>query len=56
MMGDTINCALRDSPGAGTFDDVLNPEEQMDLAIKLFDVVDNALVRHHAVIDILNND
>lgn len=35
MMGDTINCALRKSVGAGSFDDVLNPEDQIELAVQM---------------------
>ncbi|MHA1471406.1 MAG: hypothetical protein ACTSSP_12750, partial [Candidatus Asgardarchaeia archaeon] len=36
LMGDTVDCALRGSVGAGAYDNILTPSEQMEFAIKLF--------------------
>ena len=47
MMGDTINCALRGSVGAGSYDDIMNPSEQIDYAIKLLEPIKDKIVGMH---------
>lgn len=47
MMGDTINCGLRNSVGAGSFDDIMNPEEQIELAIELFTPIKDKIIGIH---------
>ena len=47
MMGDTINCGLKHSPGAGPFDDNMTPSEQIDYAIKLLTPIKNKIYGIH---------
>ena len=47
MMGDTINCALKHSIGAGSFDDNMTPEEQINCAIDLFGPIADKIVGIH---------
>ena len=47
LMGDTVNCALRSSVGAGSFDDVMNPSEQMATATKLLTPIKDKIVGVH---------
>jgi len=47
MMGDTVNCALKHSPGAGSFDDDKNPSDQIDFAIELLTPIKNKIYGIH---------
>lgn len=47
LMGDLINNSLRNSVGAGSYDDLINPNEQIDLAVKLLKPIKNKIIGIH---------
>ncbi|RLG16546.1 hypothetical protein DRN69_00640 [Candidatus Pacearchaeota archaeon] len=47
MPGDVINSALRDSVGAGCFDDIMTPSEQIDKVIELLTPIKDKIVGIH---------
>ncbi len=47
LMGDTVNCALKRSVGAGSFDDTLNPEQQIDTAIEILTPIKDKIIGIH---------
>ncbi len=47
LMGDTIDCALKHSVGAGAFDNDLNPEEQIDTAITILTPIKKKILGVH---------
>jgi len=47
LMGDTIDCALKHSVGAGAFDNDLTPEEQIETAIALLTPIKKKIIGIH---------
>jgi len=47
LMGDTINSALKGSVGAGSYDDIMNPEQQIETAIEMFAPIADKIVGVH---------
>jgi len=47
LMGDTIDCALKHSVGAGAFDNNLTPEEQIETAIELLTPIKKKILGIH---------
>ena len=51
LMGDLIECATKNSVGAGVYEQTMTPEEQVEEAIKLFepykDLIDGAVLGNH---------
>jgi len=47
LMGDTIDCALKSSVGAGRYDNTMNPDEQIELAIKLLEPIKDKIYGIH---------
>ena len=48
LMGDMCDIGLKNSVGAGCFDNDINPEEQIDLAIELLRPIKNKIVGIHS--------
>ena len=47
LMGDTIDCALKHSVGAGAFDNNLTPEEQIETAVAVLSPIKNKILGIH---------
>lgn len=47
LMGDMVNTGLKDSVGAGSFDDDLSPQEQLDQIYDLFEPIKKQIVGIH---------
>ncbi|MDX1279020.1 hypothetical protein [Oceanihabitans sediminis] len=47
LMGDTVNCALKGSVGAGSYDDTMNPDQQIDTAIEIFTPIKEKILGIH---------
>lgn len=47
MMGDTINCGLKNSVGAGNFDDTINPDVQIETAIEMLKPIKDRIIGNY---------
>lgn len=47
LMGDLLNCGMKDSVGAGSFDDTINPQEQIDLIIDILEPIKHKVLGIH---------
>jgi predicted phosphodiesterase len=47
LMGDTVNCALKNSVGAGSYDDIVTPAKQIEQAVELFTPIKDKIYGLH---------